>query len=415
MNILYVAHRAFSRRIIAFQATTYVAFGKALAALFFFAILTLWIPAYWPITVFQVGVYTLAGIAVWRSRNTGLPFRWPIVCLSYPVFWGLLQWFTAQTAYAYQTRLAILKWATFLSVYVAGMVFFRDREARRWFRSAMVWFGLGVAILATLQSFTSHGMVFWIFATPYSDYVMGPMVSRNDFAVFIEIVLPIALYQAVTREPDTLLYSGISAVMYACVIASASRAGTTLATAEMILVPLLLWGRHRAARTALLRVGVLVVVLAAVVGVGPLWNRLMEPDPMSGRREFAQSTWRMAREHPWMGVGLGNWPTVYPSYALIDLGGPVNQAHDDWLQWAAEGGFPFGVIMATLFIWCVRPAFRSVWGIGLVAVCLHALVDYPFARPALGSWPVLIMAMLPVGEPRASVRDVPGRRGYTSV
>jgi hypothetical protein len=29
-----------------------------------------------------------------------------------------------------------------------------------------------------------------------------------------------------------------------------------------------------------------------------------------------------------------------------------------------------------------------------VAVFLQAIVDYPFSRPALGSWPVLIIAML---------------------
>jgi hypothetical protein len=35
-----------------------------------------------------------------------------------------------------------------------------------------------------------------------------------------------------------------------------------------------------------------------------------------------------------------------------------------------------------------------VWGLGVIAVFLHAVVDYPFSRPALGSWPILILAML---------------------
>src|SRR5438094_243497 len=39
-----------------------------LAALFFFAILTLWVPGYWPVTVFQVGIFALAAVAVWRAR-----------------------------------------------------------------------------------------------------------------------------------------------------------------------------------------------------------------------------------------------------------------------------------------------------------------------------------------------------------
>src|ERR1035438_238583 len=37
----------------------------AFAALFFFAILTLWVPGYWPVSVFQAGIFVLAARAVW--------------------------------------------------------------------------------------------------------------------------------------------------------------------------------------------------------------------------------------------------------------------------------------------------------------------------------------------------------------
>jgi O-antigen ligase len=119
---------------------------------------------------------------------------------------------------------------------------------------------------------------------------------------------------------------------------------------------------------------------------------------MAIRREFAVSSLHMIAAHPWSGVGLGAWPTAYPRYAILDPGTFANQAHSDWLQWAAEGGIPFGIAMATLFCWCVLPAFRSVWGLGVIAVFLHAAVDYPFSRPALGSWPILIIGMLAARE-----------------
>ena len=63
----------------------------ALAALFFFAILTLWVPAYWPVTVFQVGVFTLAAVAIVRA--VPLPIRLPYPCfpLAFAVAWRLLQ------------------------------------------------------------------------------------------------------------------------------------------------------------------------------------------------------------------------------------------------------------------------------------------------------------------------------------
>ena len=369
------------------------------AALFFFAILTLWVPGYWPVTVFQVGIFGLAAIAVWRARYSPPEFVWPIVPLAFAVLWGLFQWLTGRTAYAFDTKLAILRWATFLSVFLIGISLFRDDAVRRWFRSAILWFAFLVAAVATVQTFTAKGKVFWLFDPAYTiDYVMGPILYRNHYAAFIEAVLPIALYLAVRRERDSLLYSGMAAVMYASVVASASRTGTVLTTVEVVLVPLLLWARRlapgRSVVTALLRMGALFAVFTAVVGWESVWSRFWVPDPLAVRRELAVSTLQMAASHPWFGTGLGTWPTVYPRYASFDLGLFANQAHNDWLQWTAEGGFPFGVMLATLFFWSLRPAFRSVWGLGVVAVFLHAIVDYPFSRPALGSWAIVILSLL---------------------
>ena len=378
------------------------------AALLFFAILTLWVPGYWPVSVFQAGIFALAAVAVWRARVSPPAFVWPIVPLSFAVLWGIFQWLSGRTACVIDTKLALLRWATFLSVFLVGISLFRNDAVRRWFRSALVWFAFLVAILASVQSFTSHGKIFWIFDTPYTDYVMGPILSRNHYAAFIEAVLPIALYLALRRERDSLLYSGMAAVMYASVIASASRAGTVLATAEVVLVPLLVWALRRApgrnVAAALLRMGILFAVFTAVVGWESVWSRFWVPDPLAVRRELAVSTLHMATSHPWFGTGLGTWSTVYPHYAIIDVGAFANQAHNDWLQWTAEGGLPLGIMLATLFIWSLRPAFRSVWGLGVVAVFLHAIVDYPFSRPALGSWAILILSLLActAAEPRDS-------------
>src|ERR1035437_7338008 len=120
----------------------------ALAALFFLAILTLWVPAYWPVTVFQVGVFALAGVALWRSRHSVPRFPYPLFPLLAAVVWGLLQWATGNTVYIFDTQSAIVRWATFLAVFLVGFSLSRDRRISSWFRSA-------VAVLATVQTFTS--------------------------------------------------------------------------------------------------------------------------------------------------------------------------------------------------------------------------------------------------------------------
>ncbi len=378
--------------------------GIALAATFFFGILTLWVPAFWPVTVFQVAVFALASVTLLRERGNFPPFSYPIIPLAFAALWGVFQWLAGLTVYPFETKIAIAAWTTLLAVFLIGSFLFRDPSIRHWFRLAMLWFGFLVAIVATVQTFTADGEVFWIFPTGYSN-VMGPILSRNHYGAFIEAVLPIAIFEALRRERDSLLYTVMAAVMYASVIASASRAGTVLVTAEVLVVIAILWLRGQATGRAiglsLARMVVAIGVFVAVVGWQAVWDRFWVPDPYAGRREFVLSSLSMIADRPWFGFGLGAWPTVYPSYATIDVGALANRAHCDWVEWTADGGVAFGLMLGTLFLWCLRPAFRSVWGLGVIAVFLHATVDYPFSRPALASWPILIIAMLSCREQQA--------------
>jgi hypothetical protein len=50
--------------------------------------------------------------------------------------------------------------------------------------------------------------------------------------------------------------------------------------------------------------------------------------------------------------------------------------------------------MLVLFGWSIRPAVASVWGVGLIAICLHAIVDYPFARLGVCGWYFALVPML---------------------
>jgi O-antigen ligase len=403
-----------------------------LAALFFFAILTLWIPALWPVTLFEIGIFALAAVAVLRARRNPPPFAFPLLPLAFAPLWGIFQLLTARTVYPFDTLNSIVQWTLFLAVFFLGLSLFRSPPIALWFRSAMLWFAFLVSVLATLQAFTAGGRVFWLWDSPVAGLLMGPFPSRNHYAAFIEAVLPLALYQAmhphrpaprpstmssaITSTTSSAIASAIPAAMYASVIASASRAGSLLATAEIVAVPLLLWARGftpaPAIRSAFLRIALLLALFTAIVGPQTVWSRFWTPDPYAARREFAVSSLHMLAAHPWFGTGLGTWPTAYPRYALADFGAVANQAHSDWLQWAAEGGFPFALMLAALFVWSLRPARDTVWGLGVLAVFLHAAVDYPFSRPALGAWPILLLALLAVWEHTDSGEAGPDRRTY---
>jgi len=79
---------------------------------------------------------------------------------------GLLQWGTGHTAYAFDTKTASGPLGTFSGGFLAGISLFpRTPRFVTAFRSAMLWFGSVVAVVATVQTFTSPGKIFWLFPT----------------------------------------------------------------------------------------------------------------------------------------------------------------------------------------------------------------------------------------------------------
>ena len=280
-----------------------------LAAVLFFGILTLWVPGYWPVAAFEVGMFGLAVGALCRWRWTPPRFAYPIAPLVFAVFWGLFQWETGRTVSPFETRIALARWAALLAVFITGWLLFQDERVHRWFRSAVLWFGFLVAIEATLQSFTAGGKIFWIFEAEYPGW-MGPILYHNHYAAFIELVLPLAIYGSMRGQRDSLLYSCMAAVMYASVIAAASRAGFVLVSAEIVVVTALLWLRGRTSGRAVgrsfVRVVLLLAVFTTVVGWGRVWERLETPDPFATRREFNIASLRMMAARPGVWVRPGD-------------------------------------------------------------------------------------------------------------
>ena len=100
----------------------------------------------------------------------------------------------------------------------------------------MVWFGFAVAVEAILQAYLSPGKVFGLFPTGYHEFVMGPIVYHTHFAAFVETILPIALFLAISEARKSYTFLGISAVLLTAVVVSASRGGLIIVCAEIISV-----------------------------------------------------------------------------------------------------------------------------------------------------------------------------------
>jgi O-antigen ligase len=365
-----------------------------LGALLAYGILTIWVRPRWALGVYQAGAFLLAasGMIWMAARPFPAPGAWAAGPPAFAAAWGVCQLAAGSTVSRWETWNATLDWGMRAALAWTAAVFLAERRERRRFLDTVLHFGFALSVISVLQMFTSGGKIFWLFPSGYADLVLGPFVYRNQYAAFVETILPLALYRAACGgRRGGWLHWLMAAVMIAAVIAGASRMGSALAVAEAVAIPAALWieGRMpgRGFAMALVRVAILGAIAAAVVGVTPLRQRFQSGDLYGMRREMVQSSLAMFRERPWTGFGLGTWASAYPAYALYDDGLAANQAHNDWVQWAVEGGVPLVAAMVVFALLLAGPAWRSAWGLGAMAVLLHCLVDYPLQqRPALAGW-----------------------------
>ncbi|HYW44007.1 MAG TPA: O-antigen ligase family protein [Bryobacteraceae bacterium] len=378
-----------------------------LAAALSYALLTMWVEERWAWSLFQVGVFVLAGWRVARPHRRSIPLA--LAPLAAAALWPPLQLALGASISPGPTWDAALNWFTFLVVFALSCDLLSRAAPRRGFLGAVVLFGMFLAAVATTQKYSSGGKIFWLFPSGFPDDVLGPFVNRNQFAAWVELLLPPALYLAATQRRLKPLYGSAAAVMFGAIIASASRAGFALACGEVLAVGIALAARGAAPRKALALGAVQFVTLAliasAVAGWQGLESRLESRGPEALRVDAMKASIQMVRERPWTGSGLGTWSILYPRYAGFDAGVFVNQAHNDWAQWAAEGGLPFLFFLTAFAALLWKPAVQSIYGLGTVAFLLHAIVDYPMQqRPALAAW-FFAMAGATAAWTMSSARD----------
>ncbi len=318
------------------------------------------------------GALAIGAAAVWvvRGLRTSVAISLAAIAL-----WGFAQLALHGTVYGYRTLDRALGFAALTAMAIAGSAAFADRVGREQLIRALAWLGFAIAATGVIAHAIAQSGDSW-----------GWFVSRNKFAQFLELALPAAMWRA---RSGSLGAIAIAASILAAGLASASRAGAILLAAETVICLILLRGSRW-------KFGIIAALAISIAGVSQLRSRFDATDPLEYRREFAHSAIAMIRDRPLAGFGIGTFADVYPAYAVFDPGKIVDHAHNDWLEWTAEGGLGFGASWLALAVAIAPAAVRSIWGMGVVAVFLHAAVDYPFARAGIAMWVFVLIGALAV-------------------
>ncbi|MDQ2900968.1 MAG: O-antigen ligase family protein [Acidobacteriota bacterium] len=351
-----------------------------LSATLVFSVLAVFISGLWPIAAAQTVFFLLALACSYRAATARERLPQLVYPLAAAVLWGLLQLLFDRSVYRFGTWSGVLRFAAYLCAFFVSLQVFRFPDIRRRFRLGAIYFGCLLGAEAIIQRFTSGGKIFWMLGTENTLRAMGPFVNPDHYCAFIELIFPLALWQAITDRARTFQFAVIAAVLFASVVTGASRAGFLLTLAEVVFV---LVFTRKVSRRIVAAIVALICVFGFVVGWGGLLDRFKEPEQFNVRWQLWLSSFRMLEDRPGMGFGLGSWETVYPRYAVFDPGVRADHAHSDWLEWADEGGLPFAGMLLVLAVASVRMAVRYPWGVGVAAVFFHSAVDFPLQEPAI--------------------------------
>jgi O-antigen ligase len=378
-----------------------------LLAVVYLGLAVAWSRGTWSISAPQFGVLFTGALAIVREFPRRAPIKWtPAVWIAMLlVLWGPIQLLLNVPVSRFDTGAATLGWFVLAIILVLASKMLTTANDLNRFISLNLWLGCTLAILCVLQHISAPRLAWWTFPTGYAGF--GPFIYKNQFAALLELLIPLAFYRMATEPARRLLYGLLLAALIACMVASESRAGLIVAAGELVFLFGLSIKRRlmpvRVLASLAVPIVILMVLFVLIVGWEGMWRRFQEPSPWDVRAKLARSTLQMAAERPLLGWGLGNWRTAYPAYALFDNAAMANEAHNDWFQWAAEGGLPFALLFLALAVLATRRVWRHYWGFGVTAVFVHCFVDYPTRDPAVAAIIFLFTGAL-IGAPQIRER-----------
>ncbi|MBX5457069.1 MAG: O-antigen ligase family protein [Thermogemmatispora sp.] len=259
----------------------------------------------------------------------------------------------------------IFKWVEVLIVVVAGSSYIRTRR-QGW---TIVIFSLVAALsqaaLGYYQELFNIGPS--SFVRGESLRVYGTFNQPNPYAGYINLSLPIALALTIAsgKKQTRWLAAGVSVLLALAEFFSQSRGGW-LALITAVLLILLVGLPSLRPFWRLLIVGFWALVESILIGIIPQnlfipllnfigVNNISFTQPSAQQYATAErlAHWlagiHMFLDHPWLGVGIGNYGDAYPRYAIGIFVIPLGHAHNYFINVAAEMGL-LGLIAYTFFV-----------------------------------------------------------------
>jgi hypothetical protein len=293
---------------------------------------------------------------------------------------------------------------------------FLDTRGRVRLTLALAALGTGSAVLGLMQ-LAAGGVALHLYTASTSDSPVGLFANPNHHAAFLAALLPtigtsagLPLRDGTRPGPVLGIALGAAVLMLLALLLTGSRMGLLLAVigsagavAAFRAGGGRLPGHGRRRRLAALGLGtMLLVAIGGAALKGGAIQRFASTDRMSEIRLLTlKPLLRTAAAYMPLGAGFGTFDPVYRRFEPDALLSTIylNEAHDEPMQIAIEGGVPALVLLALFLLWWTRAAWRIARWPGrasrrrslaiaalsaTVVLMMASLVDYPLRTPLAG-------------------------------
>jgi O-antigen ligase len=332
-----------------------------------------------------------------------------------------LEWHELSIA-PHATTVGIVLFTALVLLAAACCALFSAYGARS-FASAVAILGGIVAVVGIVQQPLANGKIYG-FWTPFEGGLMfGPFVNRNHFAGWMLMALPLTLglflgslsramhgvkpawrdrlvWFSSAEANHLVLLAAAAVIMALSLVLTMSRSGFTAVAVAIVITGGAVARKQRIggrASVGLAYLALLVLVVVAWAGADVLASRFSSTDwsDLNARRGAWADAGAVRARFPLAGTGLNTYGTAMVLYQQHNLDYRYTEAHNDYLQLAAEGGLLLTVPAAfsvLAFAFAVRRRFvdetsaMSYWlrvgaVTGIAAIAVQETVEFSLQMP----------------------------------
>jgi hypothetical protein len=219
----------------------------------------------------------------------------------------------------------------------------------------VAWTGLAISVIAVLARAAAPDLIYGLWNPDAPAHPYGPFVNRNHMATWLVMALPLVMGYIFARFDDRARRGsfaaavdirmvwlwGAAGMMFVAIIVSLSRsAAVGTLSSGMFAAAMAARRRSRAWWGVLAAAGVFVVIVVSIPRSVDLGLRFENSRTTAtwARAQIWRETLPIVGDFPLTGTGAGSFRTAMLVYQDSDRRLFFNQAHNHYLQLAAEGG-----------------------------------------------------------------------------